>query len=107
MKRVRTYVRKDLVEKVFEKLQSDAVDLRMVDKVVSSTLTAVREILLKSEAGSRIEIRNFGVFEVKQTHPQTRARNPKTGATISVPSRRKVHFKPGKILQDELKKPIE
>ena len=55
----------------------------------------------------RIEIRNFGVFEVKPTKAKPRARNPRTNEEIYVPARRKTHFKPGKLLKEVLKKPME
>ena len=55
----------------------------------------------------RIEIRDFGVFEVKTTKAKPKARNPKTGEIVYVPPRRKTHFKPGKLLKEELKKPLE
>ena len=58
-------------------------------------------------AGNRIEVRGFGVFEVKDTKAKSHARNPKTGETIYVPARRKTHFKPGLLLKKELHKPIE
>ena len=54
----------------------------------------------------RIEIREFGVFEIKKTKPKPKARNIKTGEFIFVPGRRKIHFKPGKLLKEYLKKKI-
>lgn len=54
----------------------------------------------------RIEIRDFGVFEVKKTKPKPKARNPRSGDIIYVPARRKTHFKAGKLLKDVLKVPI-
>lgn len=71
---------------------------RMVDSIFS----AMRESLMR---GDRIEIRGFGVFEVRNTRPKPAARNPRTGDIIQVPARRKTHFKPGKILKEELRKP--
>ncbi|MGA1198104.1 MAG: HU family DNA-binding protein [Candidatus Latescibacterota bacterium] len=56
--------------------------------------------------GERIEIRGFGSWEVKETNARPRARNPRTGAEVFVPARRKVRFKPGKILRDALSKPL-
>ncbi|MDA0748153.1 MAG: integration host factor subunit beta [bacterium] len=57
--------------------------------------------------GKRIEIRGFGSWEVKQTREKTQARNPSTGETVYVPARRKVMFKPGKILKEVLSQPIQ
>ena len=47
----------------------------------------------------RIELRNFGVFEVKVRRPR-KARNPRTGAKVSVPSKKVVTFKPGKEMEE-------
>ncbi len=71
-------------------------------KMVDSVFVAMRESLMR---GDRIEIRGFGVFEVRNTRPKPAARNPRTGDIIQVPARRKTHFKPGKILKEELRKP--
>jgi len=106
MRRVRTYIKRDVVDKVFANVKTENTDILQVETVVDSILTCLRDMLIKSKAGVRIEIRRFGVFEVKQAKPKPRARNPKTNETISVPARRKVHFKPGKIIQGEMKKPV-
>lgn len=55
--------------------------------------------------GNRIEIRGFGSWEVKRTKEKKQARNPSTGETVYVPARRKVMFKPGKILKRVLSQP--
>lgn len=72
-------------------------------KMVDSIFSTMRESLAE---GHRIEIRGFGVFQVKETRPKPAARNPRTGQVIYVPARRKTHFKPGKLLREELHKPI-
>ena len=46
----------------------------------------------------RIELRNFGVFEVKRRRAR-KARNPRTGETISVPEGSVVTFKPGREME--------
>jgi integration host factor subunit beta len=55
----------------------------------------------------RIEIRDFGVFEVKTTKPKPKARNLKTGEFVFVPARKKMHFKPGKLHKEYLNKPLD
>jgi integration host factor subunit beta len=50
----------------------------------------------------RIELRNFGVFEVKRRAPR-KARNPKTGDRVSVPEKLVVTFKPGKEMEQRVK----
>lgn len=57
--------------------------------------------------GNRIEARGFGVFEVKKTNAKPSARNPRTGERVYVPARRKVHFKPGKLLKEAMSRPLE
>jgi nucleoid DNA-binding protein len=49
----------------------------------------------------RIELRNFGVFEVKERRPR-RARNPRTGEAVDVPSKRVVTFKPGREMEERV-----
>jgi len=56
--------------------------------------------------GTRIEIRGFGAWMVKETNVRPDARNPKTGDRVYVPARRKVAFKPGKILKEALSRPV-
>ena len=57
--------------------------------------------------GDRIEIRGFGVFEVKDTKARTSARNPRTSALVYVPPGKKTRFKPGKVLKEALRKPLD
>ncbi len=104
---MKTYIKKDVVELVSKKLGEDAGDVRLISKIVNITFNSLRELMIKDDEESRIEIRNFGVFEVKKTKAKPKARNPKTNQVIFVPPRRKTHFKPGKMLQDALKKPIK
>ena len=104
---MKTYIKKDVVECVFKEVEDEVVDIRLVSKIVNSTFNSIRELMIKDDAESRIEIRNFGVFEVKKTKAKPKARNPKTNEVIYVPPRRKTHFKPGKLLQDSLKKPLK
>ena len=49
----------------------------------------------------RIELRNFGVFEVKRRKPR-KARNPRSGESVQVPERVAVRFKPGKEMEEQV-----
>ena len=49
----------------------------------------------------RIELRNFGVFEVKRRRAR-KARNPRTGENVSVPERSVVTFKPGQEMEERV-----
>ena len=48
--------------------------------------------------GDRIELRGFGVFNVKPRKTGI-GRNPRTGAEVNIPPGKAVRFKPGKELQ--------
>ena len=49
----------------------------------------------------RVELRNFGVFEVKQRAAH-KARNPRTGEKVDVPEKYVVTFKPGRVMQQRV-----
>ncbi len=74
---------------------------------VSAVVTALGELMLEADPEVRIELRDFGVFEVKKTKAKPKARNPKTNETVFIPSRRKTHFKPSKRLKQVLQKPLK
>jgi integration host factor subunit beta len=96
-----TTTKKDLAMRV---AKDTGCKKSLASKMVDSIFAAMRESLIE---GDRIEIRGFGVFQVKDTKPKPAARNPRTGEIIYVPARRKTHFKPGKLLKDALHKPLE
>ena len=96
-----TTTKKDLALQVAKDIPGCKKSL--ASKMVDSIFAAMRDSLID---GDRIEIRGFGVFQVKDTKPKPAARNPRTGDIIYVPARRKTHFKPGKLLKDALHKPL-
>jgi integration host factor subunit beta len=67
-------------------------------EIVQMTFDAIIDTLVKSE-DHRIELRNFGVFEVKQRAAR-KARNPRTGERVDVPPKNVVTFKPGKRMEE-------
>jgi len=81
--------------------------ISITETVVDGVFNTMREIMVNADPEVRIEIRDFGVFEVKKTNPKPNARNPRTGQVISVPARKKTHFKAGKGLKTILKKPLK
>jgi integration host factor subunit beta len=101
---MRTITKKDVSKRVASMMDEK---IYTAEKFVDATFIAMREILTEAEDEIRIEIRDFGVFEVKRTKPKPKARNPRSGDIIYVPARRKTHFKAGKLLKEVLKKPIE
>ncbi|MFH1504745.1 MAG: HU family DNA-binding protein [Candidatus Omnitrophota bacterium] len=70
-------------------------DTEVKQAVVREIVQGVFDVMLEAlEQGKRIELRNFGVFLVKNRKKRI-GRNPKTGEVIPVPERRSVVFKPG------------
>ncbi len=81
---------------VKELSQRYGVDQAVTRKIVQGVLDAVVGSL--AEEG-RIELRNFGVFEIRNRASRV-ARNPRTNEPIRLPPRKVVVFQPGKKLQD-------
>ena len=90
--------KKDIVKQIASKHSLPQFDTK---KVVQSFLDTVIDVLAKE---GRLELRDFGVFQVKQ-RAQRKARNPKTGESVIVPPRKVVTFKPGKLLQNKIAAP--
>jgi nucleoid DNA-binding protein len=68
--------------------------------IVQRVLDGITDTLVEE---GRIELRNFGIFEVRKRKPR-QARNPKTGATVKVPARLVVSFKAGKKMAQRVRK---
>ncbi len=67
--------------------------------VVQKMLDYITEALVKGET---VELRNFGVFEVKLRKPRI-GRNPNDpGKDVQIPARAVVKFKPGKEMRDQV-----
>lgn len=66
-----------------------------VDLAVATLLSAIAEMLAR---GGRVEIRGFGSLTTHTVSART-SRNPKTGAPVAVPARRRVMFRAGQALR--------
>ena len=90
-----------VTKKEIVKTISEEVDLTQLKtkEVVQKTFDAIIDTLVRT---GRIELRNFGVFEVKKREPR-KARNPRTGAEVYVPAKNVVTFKPGKEMADKIR----
>ena len=93
------YTREDIIRTACDKLNITHDEMKII---LDTTLDTMTEILTKEQSRIRIELRNFGIFEVKPTLAKPHARNPRTNEEVYVPARRKIHFKPGKIIRQEL-----
>tara|TARA_X000001036_G_C20456056_1_gene715405 strand:- start:30 stop:338 length:309 start_codon:yes stop_codon:yes gene_type:complete len=98
-----TYTKRDIAIE-FSKRKS--MSIRNSQLMVEEFFDILKEMLIEDNPYTRIEIRNFGVFESKPTKAKPRARNPKTNEEIYVPAHKKTRFKPGKLLKEYLRKPI-
>jgi integration host factor subunit beta len=98
-----TYTKRDLVRRISEEHN---VPMVQAEPWVDIVIDAIRNTMMDANPECRIEIRDFGVFEVKKTKAKPKARNPKTNEVIYVPEHRKTHFKPSKLLKEFLKSPV-
>ena len=90
--------KRDLVIRISN--ETGLVQQQVLD-VVQKTLDYIREAMAQ---GRKIELRNFGVFEVKIRKARV-GRNPNAPATdVPIPARAVVKFKPGKEMRDEVLK---
>jgi DNA-binding protein HU-beta len=67
-------------------------------KAFSSLIEGIKGSLLK---GGKVTFSGFGSFDVKQRKAR-KGRNPKTGAQVAIPPRKRVKFTPSKSLKNAL-----
>ncbi len=85
-------IKADLVNRVAEASEVSRVKAA---RAVESILEAMKEALGE---GKRIELRGFGVFQVRDRKRGV-GRNPKTGVEVAIAPGKTVRFKPGKGLK--------
>lgn len=61
--------------------------------------TLFESVIGALKANDKVEVRGFGSFRTRQRKSRT-GRNPKTGASVTVPAKRVPFFKPSKELRD-------
>jgi integration host factor subunit beta len=90
-----------VTKKEIVKTISDEIGLTQLKtkEIVQKTFDAIVETLVED---GRIELRNFGVFEVKKRAAR-KARNPRTGDRVDVPAKYVVTFKPGKEMEERVR----
>ena len=89
--------KKEIVKTISEEIGLTQLKTK---EIVQKTFDAIVETLVTEH---RIELRNFGVFEVKKRAAR-KARNPRTGARVDVPAKYVVTFKPGKEMEERVKR---
>jgi nucleoid DNA-binding protein len=88
--------KKEIVKAISEECEITQLKTK---EIVQKTFDAIVETLVTDH---RIELRNFGVFEVKKRAAR-KARNPRTGGQVEVPAKFVVTFKPGKEMEERVR----
>jgi nucleoid DNA-binding protein len=87
--------KKNIVRRIADELDRNENETRLI---VQKTLDAIINVLAVE---GRVELRNFGVFDVKKRKPR-QARNPRTGEKVMVGERFTVTFKPGRVVEERV-----
>lgn len=88
--------KKEIVKEISEALGMTQLKTK---EIVQKTFDAIVKTLVED---GRIELRNFGVFEVKKRAAR-KARNPRTGEKVFVAEKFVVTFKPGKEMEEKVR----
>jgi nucleoid DNA-binding protein len=88
--------KKEIVKTISEELGLTQLKTK---EIVQKTFEAIIDTLVSDK---RIELRNFGVFEVKKRKAR-QARNPRTSEKVFVPEKYVVTFKPGKEMEQRVR----
>ena len=90
------FTKADIVDAIYNKTGTNRKEIRdVVDLFIEEVKTAL-------VSHNVIEIRGFGTFEIKVRKGRQKARNPKTGETISVNSHGIVAFRAGRELKRDV-----
>lgn len=90
-----TTTKKDLIDRIADETNQKRT-------AVKRTVQAFLDNMIKELGkGNRLEFRDFGVFEVRERAPRT-AQNPKTLEPVTVPARKTVKFKVGRLMKSTL-----
>ena len=94
--RDRVVTKKEIVRTISEEIGLTQLKTK---EIVQKTFDAIVKTLVEDR---RIELRNFGVFEVRRRAPR-KARNPRTNRRVFVPEKYVVTFKPGKEMEKRVR----
>lgn len=90
--------KKEIIASVAEELGFTQKDVRAaVELFIDKFIGNIKSL----DVNDKISIPGLGAFFMKERAAHM-SRNPKTGASVSVPTKRKVSFKPSKDLKDSL-----
>jgi nucleoid DNA-binding protein len=89
--------KKEIVRRISDRAELTQLKTK---EIVQWTFDAIIDTLIED---GRIELRNFGVFEVRRRKAR-RARNPRTNDRVDVPEKNVVTFQPGKEMEERVRK---
>jgi integration host factor subunit beta len=90
-----TITKKELVNRIADRTNQTKVVTKEVIQLF------LDEIITELAQGNRLEFRDFGVFEVKFRKAR-RAQNPRTLEKVSVPPKKVVKFKVGRVMREKV-----
>ena len=96
----KTYTKKDLINKVAYKLNMNYDESKII---IDCVLDSFQDFFINTSGKNRLEIRNFGIFNVLLMKERSNARNPRTKESVIIPERKKIVFRPGKKIKEMLK----
>ncbi|MFQ5964519.1 MAG: HU family DNA-binding protein [Candidatus Scalinduaceae bacterium] len=92
-----TITKREIAESISQKLGNQQVNTK---QIIQLFLDLCIEELAK---GNRLEFRDFGILTIVERGSRV-GRNPKTGVIVSVPPKRVVRFKSGRLLKEKVQK---
>lgn len=95
-----TITKKELVDRIAAKYGCKRNDVKTVVQAF------LDELIEELGSGNRLEFRDFGVFECKERASRV-AQNPKTLERVTVPPKRTVKFKAGRLMKERLDLPSD
>ena len=87
---------------LLQELHKDNPELR-ADEIEQVVDIFFDEIAQRLAEGGRVELRGFGAFSTREREARS-GRNPRTGETVDVPSKRVPYIKAGKEIRERLNK---
>ena len=98
----KVYNKKDVVRRASYKIEKYTKDELKI--VLDCFLDVMKDMFIEDKDKIHLEIRNFGIFDVFPTKMRKNARNPKTKEQVIIQPRKKITFKPSKLVKDHLYK---
>jgi nucleoid DNA-binding protein len=94
---VRNVVKRDLVEQASQRCGES---MARCAKVLDALLQVTRDMLVNPHEDVRIELREICIIETKASGYKGKARNPRTGEPMAVPSHRITRIRVTKTIKD-------